>query len=132
MTHAYLTDLDDAGLQSEITDAKSGLEQILGKPVEHFSCPGGRFDARTITVARHAGFRSVANSRVQGNTGATDRYELGRVAILRNTAVPEFQQICNAKGFWKLRFRETAQNAAKRLLGNSLYDRGRTLLLRNE
>jgi len=42
MTHAYLTDLDDRGLQREIADAKAQLEEILGKTVEHFSCPGGR------------------------------------------------------------------------------------------
>src|SRR5579862_2457219 len=47
MTHAYLTDLDDAGMRREILDAKAHLEQILGKPVEHFSWPGGRYNART-------------------------------------------------------------------------------------
>ena len=132
MTHAYLTDLDDDGLRREIVDAKPRLEEILGKPVEHFSCPGGRYDVRAIQCARDAGYRSVANSRVQLNTTATDRYELGRVAVRRQTGLPAFQRICNGEGLWKLRLGERVQSAAKQLLGNSMYDRGRALLLRGE
>src|SRR5208282_5317993 len=52
MTHAYLTDLDEAGLRREIVEAKSQLEQVVGKAVEHFSCPGGRFDGRVAKMAR--------------------------------------------------------------------------------
>ena len=33
MTHPYLSDLDEAGLQREIVDAKIALEQMIGKPV---------------------------------------------------------------------------------------------------
>jgi peptidoglycan/xylan/chitin deacetylase (PgdA/CDA1 family) len=130
MTHAYLTDLDDRGLQREIREAKAELEEILGKPVEHFSCPGGRCDARVIQVARSAGYTSVANSRVHENRPATDNFDLGRVAILRETELPAFQEICRGESLWKIRMTDTLRGAAKQLLGNSLYDRGRAFLLR--
>jgi peptidoglycan/xylan/chitin deacetylase (PgdA/CDA1 family) len=130
MTHAYLTDLDDRGLQREIGQAKEQLEQILGKPVEHLSCPGGRYDAHVIQVARSAGYHSVANSRIQRNTPTTDSFALGRIAILRETGLQAFQRICRGEGFWKIQLRDGLQNAAKQVLGNSLYDRGRALLLR--
>ena len=131
MTHAYLTDLDGAGMRREILDAKAHLEQILGKPVEHFSWPGGRYNARTRQVARNAGYLTVVNSRVQLNTVATGMHELGRIAVLRNTGLPEFRELCNGEGLWKLRMRDRLRNAAKGLLGNSTYDRGRERLLRN-
>jgi peptidoglycan/xylan/chitin deacetylase (PgdA/CDA1 family) len=130
MTHAYLTDLDDCGLQSEIDQAKAQLEEILGKSVEHFSCPGGRYNARAIQVARGAGYRSVANSRIHGNTPTTNPFALGRIAILRQTGLPAFQRICRGEGFWKIQLHDRLQNAAKQVLGDSLYDRGRALLLR--
>lgn len=130
MTHAYLTDLDDRGLRREISEAKMRLEEILGKQVEHFSCPGGRNNARVIQAARDAGYRSLANSRIHGNTSTTDPFALGRVAILRETELPSFQSICRGEGFWKIQWRERLQSAAKQVLGNSLYDRGRALLLR--
>jgi peptidoglycan/xylan/chitin deacetylase (PgdA/CDA1 family) len=130
MTHAYLTDLDERGLAREIVGAKAQLEDILGKPVEHFSCPGGRWDARVTQVARTAGYRSVVNSRVQVNPPTTDTFALGRIAVLRQTALPAFQEICRGEGLWKIQLRDRARDAAKQILGNSLYDRSRALLLR--
>ena len=130
MTHAYLTDLDDRGLQREIGEAKAQLEEILGKTVEHFSCPGGRCDARVIQVARRAGYRSIASSRIHLNRPATDSFDLGRIAILRETELPAFQEICRGKGLWTIQVRDRLRSAAKQVLGNSLYDRGRAFLLR--
>src|ERR1700687_614245 len=66
MTHPYLTDLDARGLRHEISDAKSELEQIIGQPVDHFSCPGGRCDRRVVTVARADGYRTGATRRAPG------------------------------------------------------------------
>jgi peptidoglycan/xylan/chitin deacetylase (PgdA/CDA1 family) len=130
MTHAYLDDLDDHGLQREIGQAKTQLEQIVGKPVEHFSCPGGRYNTHVIQVARGAGYRSVANSRIHGNTPTTDPFALGRIAIPREIGLPAFQRICRGEGLWKIQLRDGLRNVAKQVLGNSLYDRGRALLLR--
>ncbi len=130
MTHAYLTDLDNRGLQRETSEAKTQLEEILGKRVEHFSCPGGRYNARVIQSARDAGYRSLANSRIHENTPTTDPFALGRVAILRRTGLPAFQRICRGEGFWKIQLRDGLRNTAKQVLGNTLYDRGRALLLR--
>jgi peptidoglycan/xylan/chitin deacetylase (PgdA/CDA1 family) len=130
MTHAYLTDLDDRGLQREIGDAKAQLEEILGKTVEHFSCPGGRCDARVIEVARRAGYSSVANSRVHPNRPTTDSFDLGRISILREMKLSAFQELCKGEGVWKIQVRERLRSAAKQILGNSLYDRGRAFLLR--
>ncbi len=74
MSHLYLTDLDDAGLRREIVDAKLFLEKVISRPVEHFSCPGGRFDRRVANVARDAGYRTVATSETEANTPATDSF----------------------------------------------------------
>jgi peptidoglycan/xylan/chitin deacetylase (PgdA/CDA1 family) len=130
MTHAYLTDLDERGMQREVVEAKAQLEELLGKPVKHFSCPGGRCDARVIEVARLAGYASVANSRIQVNRPMTDHFALGRIAIVRQTGLSAFQQLCRGEGLWKLQLRDGLRSAAKQVLGNSLYDRGRALLLR--
>src|SRR5262249_26074061 len=51
-THAYLPDLDEAGLDEEVAGAKGRLEQLLGRRVEHFSCPGGRWSRRVAAAAR--------------------------------------------------------------------------------
>jgi peptidoglycan/xylan/chitin deacetylase (PgdA/CDA1 family) len=130
MTHAYLTDLDEKGLRHEISDAKSELEQIIGRAVDHFSCPGGRCDQRVVNVARAAGYRTVATSRIQANSRNTDVFGLGRVAILRDVPLDTFAAICDGSKLSRLRAQSAIREVAKGILGNEFYDRVRATLLR--
>jgi peptidoglycan/xylan/chitin deacetylase (PgdA/CDA1 family) len=129
MTHPYLTELDDSGLRYEISDAKSQLEQMVGRPVEHFSCPGGRSNQRVVEMARAAGYRTVTTSRIQVNCGTTDLFALGRVAILRDVSLVDYGAICDGSSLSRMRTQSALLQAAKRVMGNSLYDRLRAVLL---
>jgi len=129
MTHAYLTDLDDARLRRETADAKNKIEDIIGKPIEHFSCPGGRYNDRVANAARAAGYRTVATSRIYANSPRTDVFALGRVAILRGLPTATFASICTGEALPQMRVRSSIRDAAKHLLGSSLYDRMRNVLL---
>jgi peptidoglycan/xylan/chitin deacetylase (PgdA/CDA1 family) len=130
MTHPVLSDLDDAGVKREVADAKEMLEQAIGKPVEHFSCPGGRYDSRTMQVAKRAGYRTVANSVPRVNSASTDPFCLGRVAIMRGLSKPAFQKLCRGETLWRLGLQASLRDRAKRLLGTAAYDRLRGALLR--
>ena len=129
MTHAYLSDLDETGLQREIVEAKLQLEQTVGKPVEHFSCPGGRYSRRVVQIVRDAGYRSMATSRAYTNSPSADSFELGRLPVMRKTTIKAFEQLYRGHALWKVTLQSAARDSAKRLLGNSLYDRVRTLML---
>jgi hypothetical protein len=129
MSHVYFTDLDDSALQREITDARAQLETICGASVEHLSCPGGRFDQRVAEVARHAGYLTVAASQIQANRSSTNKFALGRVAIMRDTSLEQFRDICRARGLWRLKAGVVAREAAMKVLGNSMYDRLRGAML---
>jgi peptidoglycan/xylan/chitin deacetylase (PgdA/CDA1 family) len=130
MTHAYLSDLADVELKREIAGAKTRIEQIIGHAIDHFSCPGGRYDQRTLAMARHAGFKTVANSEFHANDSSTSNYGLGRVAMLRDLPISEFGAICRGRGLWKKRVQLQTRRSAQRLLGNRNYDRLRALLLK--
>ena len=129
MTHAHLNDLDDAGLHREIIDAKLQLEQIIGKPIEHFSCPGGRYNHRVAQIVREAGYRSMATSRTYANSPSTDRFELGRIPVMRGSTLNTFEEIYRGDGLWRLTMRNAIRDSAKRVLGNSFYDRVRSFIL---
>ncbi|MFZ0418144.1 MAG: polysaccharide deacetylase family protein [Candidatus Sulfotelmatobacter sp.] len=129
MTHAYLDDLDEAGLQREIADAKAQLENILGRTVAHFSCPGGRWTAQVARIAQQAGYRSVATSRIATNRRGTDLFRLARVAVMRGTPLAAYQELCRGKNLWKLQLRDFIRMTSRRMLGNMLYDRLRHLAL---
>jgi len=130
MTHPYLPDLTDAELRHEIADAKHQIEQILGHPIDHFSCPGGRYDWRTTMIAGSAKFRTVANSAFYANSEKTKRFHLGRVAMLRDLSLSEFGATCHGRGLWKKRLQHRTRLGVQLVLGNRAYDQIRAVLLR--
>src|SRR6202521_1367448 len=129
MTHPYLSDLTEPELKREVVDAKLQIEAIVGHPIEHFSCPGGRFGQRSLQMARHAGFATVANSKFYANSSSTSPYELGRVAMLRDLTIEEFGVTCHGRGLWQKRLQHRARRSAQRLLRNHAYDRLRAVML---
>lgn len=131
MTHAFLTDLPEDALQREIAGAKKELEDIVGRSVIHFSCPGGRWDQRVVQVARQAGYSSVATSQIGLNSSDTDHFSLSRVAITQGVTMGEFQAVCAGSGLWGKGLKNRGLALAKKILGNGAYTRVRAVLLRN-
>lgn len=133
MTHRYLHDLSDAEVRSELADSKRELEDVTGKPVEHFSCPGGRWDRRVSDEARRAGYASLVTSVIGQNTAATDPFRLMRIAVMQGMPAAEVDRIVHGKGIRRKQAKGAALDAAKRVLGNGLYEkvRGAALLAKN-
>lgn len=129
MTHAFLSDLDDAQLRVEIADSKAKLEEMTGRRVDHISCPGGRWDARVAQVAREAGYKSVSTSRLGANGPTTDRFRLARMAVTDQTTLPQFGRLCRGELSPREKIRSSALGLAKSLLGNGAYQRARGAVL---
>lgn len=129
LTHPYLTDVNDAQLRDETAGAKQRLEQIAGVAVDHYSCPGGRWDRRVADAVRHAGFRSMATSSTGLNFRTTDHFRLNRVAILAGVSSDQAVRACRGQGLLLTQLKEKTRAAAQRILGNQGYDsiRGRIL-----
>jgi len=130
-THAYLTDLSPMQMANEVELPKAEIEQVIGKRVEHFSCPGGRYDERVARAARNSGYLTVTTSRFSANSSSTDKFNLGRVTILRTTSTADFERICRGQGLWLANAADRVRNGARNLLGNNLYDQLRGKLLRS-
>ncbi len=128
-THPYLTDLGLKALQKEIGDAKSRLEEITGRKVNHFSCPGGRWDDRAVKIAQESGYLTLATSRTHANSVSTDPFALGRVPVMRGTQLKTFAAICRGQGLGQMRLINSVRETARNLLGNSAYDRIRATML---
>jgi len=129
MTHSYLKSLNDAELRSEIFDSKDRLEQLIGSRVDHFSCPGGRWESRVSELARQAGYLSVATSEIGLNSGKTDPYRLTRLAVFRSTSNHSFAAMCRGEGLALRRLKSLVLDKAKDVLGDSTYDRIRAGML---
>lgn len=129
MTHPFLDDLNDSQLQRELGDSKSQLEDMTGRRVDHFSCPGGRSGLKVIAKAKECGYVSVATSRVGRNLVSADRFALARVAVMRGFGLADFRDLCQGQGLRQMQLREQARSLAKRFLGNSAYVKLRALAL---
>lgn len=130
MTHRLLLPgVTDAQLHTEVVEAKDRLEQLTGRRVLNFSCPGGRWSKRVAATARAAGYESVATSNIGLNTASTDRLCLSRVAVMRHTTLAELARICRGEGLWKLRARDVALRTAKKALGDAGYRKFRSRVL---
>lgn len=132
MTHPYLSDLNDDQLKHEIGASRKELEQITGRAVKHFSCPGGRWDQRVVQTAENAGYSSVATSRAEVNSATAKPFALGRVAIMRQTDLVAFEALSKGQGLLGIRLRDRARGSLKRLLGNSFYDHLRDQVLKKK
>ena len=129
MNHRYLPDLSDDELKVEIVQAKARLEGVIGRSVDHFSCPGGRWSARVALACREAGYRSMATSRTSVNTAAADCFALARIAIRRGTRPRDFDRWIRGEGLRTHKAKESLFAAAKRLLGPTTYEKLRLRLL---
>jgi len=121
-THPYLTDIDNGRLRDETAGAKERLEQIVGVPVQHFSCPGGRWDQRVSEQVRKAKFQTMATSRTGMNFASTNLFDLKRVAVLDGTGPETVVRICRGEGLLRAQLKENVREFAKQILGNSGYD----------
>lgn len=130
LTHPYLTDVDDNRLHEETAGAKDMLEQIAGVRVDHFSCPGGRWDARVMRAVKQASFRTMATSHTGVNLSTTDPFALTRVTMLNGANTDDVLRYCQGKGLLRTQLKEKARDAAKSVLGNSIYDSLRGLIVR--
>ena len=57
VSHPELPGLDDSSLRREIRDSKEAIEERIGRKVESFCYPRGRFDDRVEQEVAAAGFR---------------------------------------------------------------------------
>ncbi len=129
MTHAYLAGLSPARLEEEIGASKDHLECVTGRRVISLSCPGGRWSRRVADAARARGYESVATSRIGTVSPQADAFDLPRVAIMRDMSVADVEAVTRAHGLRARRVRAAALDAAKRVLGDTAYERLRSTAL---
>lgn len=129
MTHRHLSDLADAALREELQASKDCLEQLIGSPVVHLSCPNGRWSPRVAQFAQQAGYQTICTSRVDRNSPDTATSDLARFAVMRDTPAEEFFGVVSGEDLSRHRRKAAILRLAKRALGNRFYDKLRSMIL---
>ena len=58
-THLFLNELNNEQIRIELDESKKKLEDILGKPVQSISMPGGRYNNSVIELARQINYLAL-------------------------------------------------------------------------
>jgi len=86
-THPFLNSLRSAGdLKREISGSKSALEDKLGRSVEIFSYPSGRFNTEVIQAVKDAGYQMAVATNPGKKFPNNDRFILKRLRISENAS----------------------------------------------
>jgi peptidoglycan/xylan/chitin deacetylase (PgdA/CDA1 family) len=88
--HVDLMTVSETTAWKQIAKSKTTLQTLLGKPVNHFCYPYGKFDERHSTMAKQAMYET-ATTTVRGRVQvATNLLTLPRVPVMRSTSLPVF------------------------------------------
>ena len=91
VTHPNLLTVEDDVARFEIEESKRTLEQKLGRRVDIFCYPAGRFGRREERLVREAGFRFATSCDPGVNTAATNPFALRRLLIDRRDRLLDFR-----------------------------------------
>jgi peptidoglycan/xylan/chitin deacetylase (PgdA/CDA1 family) len=129
MTHRFLSTLDAAEQEEELSRSKSILEDAVGQEVLLFAPPGGRIGRRGIEALRRLSYRAVCTSVFGFNSAGREKFEYRRIPVTAATSRTRFGQFIEAAvlRLVPLYARDLALRCAKRILGESGYKRVRSL-----
>lgn len=77
MTHPMdMKRLSDKDLEWELTESKKRLEEIVGKEIDEFCYPRGRYDERVKKAVKKAGYKNARTTKVLRLVEPEDVYEM--------------------------------------------------------
>jgi len=124
-THKLLWRLQPDEVREEVSPCKKTLEDILGKRVDMFCYPAGRYDTRAIRVLKEAGYRGARTVRMLATQPTLDAFEMPTtLQAYPHAPFTYLKNVCRACSLESLR---SYANQRSRLgswveLGKSLFD----------
>lgn len=125
-THRYLNEMEVGEIQKEFISSRERLSQIIKKPIDFISFPGGRYNQTVLMCADNLGFRAVFSSRPYFKKQVSERtYLLGRYGIKSSTggSLDKFERLINLSSLDQAKtiYSYYGKNLLKKVLGRKLY-----------
>jgi hypothetical protein len=132
-SHTLLTHCSDHELQTELGQARLTLEDKLGTAITTMSLPGGRYNRRVLAACEEAGYTEIYTSVPRAEPlplGVT----VGRLNIRGDMQPAWIEKLFQPDGklLGDLERQYRRKEAAKRLLGDRLYEKLWALVNRKE
>jgi peptidoglycan/xylan/chitin deacetylase (PgdA/CDA1 family) len=97
LSHAVLTDLDQAAARHEVVESRAWLESITGQAVTVFAYPKGRYNTAARQVVAEAGFAAA-------RTVEAYHYDLGHDLLLMPTTIHIYPFPLRTTRSWRAAF----------------------------
>ena len=117
MTHRILTGLKDAEMDYELRASKELLEHNLGASIDSLSIPRGCCNKMVIEKAKDFGYKSIFTSD-------------NRIAVKVDWDLGHFIRLVDGKHTVSEKVGKLLKESSKKLLGETVYDRIRTRILK--
>ena len=123
LTHKLLTACSMAELHSELSGAKSRLEDGLGSEIRLMSLPGGRSNGEVLRKCFQAGFHQVFTSMPRAEEMERVPRTVGRLNLQAGTTVPWLERVLDpgSGALARLTRLQGAKELAQRVLGDRAY-----------
>lgn len=99
VTHPILTNVDDAQLQTELTESRVRLKAELERDANIFCYPNGNYDARVRGAVEQAGYASAVTTVEGFNEKGVDPFSLKRFSA--EFDIEHFAQTTSGFELWK-------------------------------
>ena len=83
VSHPHLDTLDRDAQRKEILTSRKRLEELLQKPVRHFSYPHGAYNSQTVNICSEAGFLSAVTTNGRTVRSNSNPLQLDRINIVQ-------------------------------------------------
>jgi len=130
VTHRFLSDLHEDEVNFELIDSKGKLETCIGMPIISLSYPGGRLNKSTQRIAQNSAYRYVCSSVPQYHQKVSGQALIDRFAVMAGMTLDTFEALLQGRGLGALRFRHTLLAGTKAIMGNTMYNRFRSVFIR--
>jgi peptidoglycan/xylan/chitin deacetylase (PgdA/CDA1 family) len=94
-THPWLSRIPLEQARVELKDSKAQLEDVIGRPVEHFAYPFGNYNDAVRSAVAEAGYSAACSTRWGKRHTEADLFALRRVEVMGQDSLLKFA--------WKLR-----------------------------
>ena len=89
-THPMLTAVTPDRARAEIAGSRAELAQALGRPIQLFSYPHGKYDATSRSIVEQTGYSGACTTRAGMNSLATSKFELRRTEVRGTDSLMRF------------------------------------------
>ena len=128
-THSYMSDLSPQALEQELKNSKDKIETIINSQVHTVALPGGRGLKQVLPLYKKLGYAYIATSVLGHNKR---EQPINRITMTSNTNLTVLANMLSGTGlmYWKAITTQQILTLAKKILGNSNYEKIRSKFIR--